>query len=230
MLFRSLARFALAVFAYAVFQQIAATAMLTPDALERLTPLQPMRYLQLVYIFLALAGGGLLGRFVVKERLWRWTLFLLAINGGMFLVQWGVFDDGAGLDAHLELPWTKSANPWLEAFGWVRQNTPVDAYFALDPGYMAATGEGFRSFRALAERSQLSDGIKDTVVVTQVPSLAPVWRRQQLAQAGWSHFQLADFGRLKREFGVDWALVSYPAPVGLDCKWHNEALAVCRIP
>jgi hypothetical protein len=225
-----LARFALAVFAYAVFQQIAATAMLTPDALERLTPLQPMRYLQLVYIFLALAGGGLLGRFVVKERLWRWTLFLLAINGGMFLVQWGVFDDGAGLDAHLELPWTKSANPWLEAFGWVRQNTPVDAYFALDPGYMAATGEGFRSFRALAERSQLSDGIKDTVVVTQVPSLAPVWRRQQLAQAGWSHFQLADFGRLKREFGVDWALVSYPAPVGLDCKWHNEALAVCRIP
>jgi hypothetical protein len=51
-----------------------------------------------------------------------------------------------------------------------------------------------------------------------------------LAQAGWPRFQIADFERLKAEFGVDWALVSYPAPPGLDCLWHNEALAVCRIP
>jgi len=51
-----------------------------------------------------------------------------------------------------------------------------------------------------------------------------------LAQAGWPRFQLADFERLKAEFGVDWALVSYPAPPGLSCRWHNGTLSVCRIP
>jgi hypothetical protein len=221
-----LARFALAVFAYGVFQQILAMAILAPSSLERIAPLQPMRYLQLVYIFMALAAGGLLGRFVLKARVWRWAVYLLVFNGGMFLVQWELIDNGA----HLELPGLASANPWLQAFAWIGRNTPTDAYFALDPQYLAAPGEGFHSFRALAERSQLCDGYKDAAVVTQVPTLAQAWQRQQLAQAGWARFELADFERLKAEFGVDWALVSYPAPAGLDCRWHNGALAVCRIP
>jgi hypothetical protein len=221
-----LARFALAVFAYGVFQQVVAMALLAPDSLVRLTPLQPMRYLQLVYVFMALAAGGLLGRFLLKKTIWRWAVYLLVFNGGMFLVQWELIDDGA----HLELPGMATANPWLQAFDWIRQNTPADAYFALDPRYLAAPGEGFHGFRALAERSQLSDGIKDTAVVTEVPSLAPLWHQQQLAQAGWKHFHLADFQRLKAEFGVDWLLVPYPQTPGLDCRWHNGELAVCTIP
>jgi hypothetical protein len=221
-----LARFALAVFAYGVFQQVVAMALLGPEALMRLTPFQPMRYLHLVYIFMALLAGGLLGRFVLKTKVWRWAIYLLVINGGMFLVQWELIDDGA----HLELPWMATANPWLQAFNWIRVNTPTDAYFALDPRYLAAPGEGFHGFRALAERSQLSDGIKDTAVVTEVPSLGTVWQQQQLAQAGWQHFQLADFEQLKAQFGVDWVLVNYPQTSGLDCRWHNNALTVCQIP
>jgi hypothetical protein len=220
------ARFALAVLAYGLFQQLVAMAMLAPNSLQRLAPLQPMRYLQLVYVFMALVAGGLLGRFLLKARIWRWAVYLLVFNGGMFLVQWELIDAGA----HLELPSTVSANPWLQAFAWISQNTPTGAYFALDPQYLAAPGEGFHSFRALAERSQLADGYKDAAVVTQVPTLAQAWQRQQLAQAGWLRFQLADFERLKAEFGVDWALISYPPPPGLGCRWHNEALAVCRIP
>jgi hypothetical protein len=81
-----LSRFALAVVAYGVFQQIVAMAILTPNSLERLTPLQPMRYLQLVYIFMALVAGGLLGRFLLKGRAWRWVVYLLVFNGSMFLV------------------------------------------------------------------------------------------------------------------------------------------------
>ena len=221
-----LSRFALAVVAYGVFQQIMAMAMLAPSSLERLTPLQPMRYLQLIYIFMAMAAGGLLGRFLLKGRTWRWVVYLLVFNGSMFLVQWELIDDGE----HLELPAMASANPWLQAFAWVRQNTPQDAYFALDPQYLAASGEGFHSFRALAERSQLSDGLKDAAVVTQVPTLASAWQQQQSAQAGWTHFQLAEFERLKQKFGVNWVLVAYPAAAGLGCRWHNNALTVCRIP
>jgi hypothetical protein len=185
-----------------------------------------MRYLQLVYIFIALVAGGLLGRFLLKSRVWRWAVYLLVFNGSMFLVQWELIDEGT----HLELPATRGANPWLQAFDWVRQNTPQDSYFALDPRYLAAPGEGFHSFRALAERSQLSDGIKDAAVATEVPSLAAIWQEQQVAQQGWQQFQLADFKRLRTEFGVDWVLVSYPAPTGLGCQWHNDALTVCRIP
>ena len=221
-----LARFAFAVLLYGIFQQAVAFAMLTPPSLIRLAPLQPMRYLQLIYYFMALIAGCLLGRFLLKGRVWRWAIFLVLINGGMLAAQEAQFPDCP----HLELPGMKPANPWLQAFAWVRHNTPTNAYFALDPYYLNKPGEDHHSFRALAERSQLADAVKDTAVVTQVPELAPEWNREVEAQAGWNHFHLVDFERLKTEFGVNWVLVSYPAPAGLDCRWHNSQLAVCQVP
>jgi hypothetical protein len=221
-----MARLSLAIFAYGVFQQIVAFVMLGVPALERTTPMQPMRFLHLIYVFLCLIGGGFLGKYLLKAQVWRWAVFLVVANGGMFIAQREVF---AGT-THLELPGQATDNPWLQAFSWIRENTPQDAYFALDPNYMAAPGEDYHSFRALAERSQLSDNIKDTAVATQVPSLAPVWHQQQLAMAGWTHFQLADFERLKAQYGVGWVVVSYPPPAGLGCKWHNGAISVCEIP
>jgi hypothetical protein len=125
-------------------------------------------------------------------------------------------------------------NAWVEAFEWVRVNTPKDAYFALDPHYLEAPGEDFHSFRALAERSQMADAVKDAAVVTQVPRLGPEWKRQVQALAGWKQFKPSDFERLKRDFGVDWVLASYPDPTpepnGLKCPWHNDAVVICRIP
>jgi hypothetical protein len=221
-----LARFALAVFAYGVFQQAVAFVMLGTPGLIRLMPLQPMRYLHLIYFFMPLIAGCLLGKYLLKRSIWRWAVFLLVIDGGMFIAQRDLFASSE----HLELPGRSTGNQWLQAFSWIRQNTPTDAYFALDPQYMAAPGEDYHSFRALAERSQLADALKDTAVVTQVPDIGPVWERQVAAQEGWTHFQLADFERLKAEFGVNWVLVSYPQPAGLVCEWHNEMLTVCRIP
>jgi hypothetical protein len=222
---RLLARFALAVFLYGVFQLAVAMSISAIPALIRLTPMQPMRSLHLVYVFMALIGGCLLGKYVLKARVWRWAVFLVVFNGGMLLAQRLEFSSSD----HLELPGRTSDNPWLQAFAWIRQNTPTDAYFALDPEYLAAPEEDYHSFRALAERSQLADNIKDPAVVTQVPELGEMWKRQAEAQKGWAHFQLADFERLKAEFGVDWVLVSYPQPAGLGCKWHNDRLAVCQI-
>ncbi len=221
-----LARFALAVFLYGVFQLAVAMLMLGIPSLVRLTPLQPMRFLQLIYFFMTLLGGCLIGKYLLKTSVWRWAAYLVIINGGMFLSQRMLF---AGSE-HLELPGRSSANPWLQAFAWIRHNTPADAYFALDPEYLAAPDEDYHNFRALAERSQLADAIKDSAVVTVVPELGEVWARQVNAQKGWAHFQLADFERLKAEFGVDWVLVSYPQPAGLICEWHNAELSVCRIP
>jgi hypothetical protein len=223
---RLLARFALAVLLYGVFQLAVAMVMLGIPSLIRLAPLQPMRFLQLVYFFMVLMGGCLLGKFLLKASVWRWAVFLVAINAGMFLSQRLLFASSE----HLELPGRSTSNPWLQAFSWIRQNTPANAYFALDPRYMAAPGEDYHSFRALAERSQLADDIKDTAVVTQVPELGPEWARETEAQKGWSHFQLADFERLKAEFGVDWVVVLNSQAAGLACEWRNELVSVCRLP
>lgn len=221
-----LARFASAVLIYGVLQQAIAMILLAPRRWIVLSTLEPMRYLHLVYVFLALIGGAFLGRHVLKTSAWRWAIFLVLAYGAMFGVQRHLF----AATEHLELPGRFSANPWLQAFAWIRANTPVDAYFALDPSYMAAPGEDYHSFRALAQRSVLADAIKDTSVLSKAPELVPVWKAQVDAQQGWNHFGLADFERLKQEFGVNWVLVRYPQPAALPCPWHNAALSVCRIP
>lgn len=221
-----LSRFAFAVVAYCIFQQLVAIAMLAPPSLVRLTSLQPMRYLQLVYCFLVLFAGCLLAEYLLKGRVWRWAVFLVVANGAMLSAQELEFPRCA----HFEMPWTRPADPWLQAFAWIRQNTPSDAYFALDPYYLAAPGEDYHSFRALAERSQLADGIKDTAVVILVPQLAMEWDREVTAQNGWQNFKIDDFERLKRQFGVNWVLVRDPPASGLDCQWHNAALSVCKVP
>jgi hypothetical protein len=222
----TLVRFALAVLIYGVFQQALAMALLWPGFLVRVTPLQPMRYLHLVYFFFVLTAGGLLGKFVLKRSAWRWAAFLIIANGCMFAWQRAEF---AG-SQHLEMPWRQPANPWLQTFAWVRANTPDNAYFALDPHYLEAPTEDYHSFRALAERSQLADAVKDASVVTLVPELGPEWVRQTEAEEGWLSFRLGDFKRLKAEFGVDWVLVRNEQTTGLNCQWQNEQLSVCRIP
>jgi len=222
----TLSRFAAATVGYGTLFLVLSLIVLSPRLPSGVGTLEPMRFLHLIYIFLAMMIGALLGKRVLRNRLWRWALFLIVVNGGMFAAQRQLFAS----TEHLELPGRSTSNSWLQAFAWIRANTPVDAYFALDPKYMADPGEDYHSFRALAERSALSDAIKDASVVTKVPDLGPVWEAQQAAQQGWNHFRLADFERLHSEFGVNWVLVSNPAPIGLDCPWHNDALTVCRIP
>lgn len=226
-----LACFALAVFAYGIFQQAVALLLLPPVGWLRLTPLQPMRYLHLVYFAMAIAGGGLLGQFVLKKSIWRWVVYLAVLNTGMLYCQEVQFP----ASRHLELPglaprndWPR--NDWLEAFSWIRQNTPRDAYFALDPHYLDEPGEDYHSFRAIAERSSLADAVKDPAVVSQITTLGGVWLEQVQAQRGWPGFRIGNFERLKQQFGVDWVLVSNPAPGGLNCRWRNRSLAVCQIP
>jgi hypothetical protein len=210
---------------FAAFQLAAACLVLLTPALIRLTPMQPMRYLHLVYIFMAILGGGLIGEKLLRSHLWRWVALFLPLALGMFVAQRSLF---AGTE-HIELPAVASHNPWLRAFAWVRSNTPVDAYFALDPYYMQLPGEDYHSFRALAQRSELADAVKDAAVATQVPDLAPLWQQQTEAAAGWQHFQKQDFLRLQQQFGVNWIVVQGPGVEGLDCPYRNEAVAVCRL-
>jgi hypothetical protein len=210
---------------YGLFQLVLALIIILPVSLERLKPLQPMRYLHLLYLIFVLISGGLVGRHILRTHVSRWLLFFVPLGLLMFYTQRQTFP----ASPHLEFPGTISQNPWLEAFAWIRQNTPLDSYFALDPYYMQRPGEDFHSFRALAERSALADYVKDPSVATQVPRLAPRWLEEVTIQEGWPKFQMADFRRLKSRFGSDWVVLEGNAPPGMNCPYHNDLLQVCRI-
>jgi hypothetical protein len=203
---------------------VALVIMLTP-AFDRIRSFQPMRYLHLLYLLFVLFAGGLIGQRILRGKIYRWALFFVPLSLGMFIAQRQTFP----ATEHVEWPGRSSGNAWLQAFTWVRQNTPEDAMFALDPYYMQRPGEDFHSFRALAERSALADYSKDPAVATQVPRLAPRWQKEVTAQEGWRHFELKDFQGLKEKFGVNWVVLERPGVAGLACPYENTAVLVCRI-
>ena len=203
----------------------AALLITIPPPLANLAELQPMRALHLVYVLLFLFGGGLLAEWVLRDKVWRWLALFLPLCIGMWYAQRQLFPS----TPHLELPWSRNANRWVQTFDWIRNNTPVNAYFALDPRHMGLAGEDQHGFRAIAERSMLADALKDSGAASMFPQLAPEWQRQVIAQQGWNSFQLSDFQRLKSEFGVNWVVLEHPV-AGMDCPYNDGSLQVCRIP
>lgn len=209
---------------FGLFYFSVAAAMTIPSRFEVLTPLQPMRYLHLLYVLFFLIAGGLLAQWVLRNRWWRWVLLFLPLCAGMFSAQRKVFPSSN----HIEWPGAVPSNHWVQAFIWIRQNTPQDALFALGSHYMQRPGEDNHGFRALAERSMLADYGKDAGVVSLAPALAARWQEEIMAQAGWEGFGKADFDRLKAQFGVTWLVLEQP-PRGLICPYRNPTVLVCRI-
>jgi hypothetical protein len=196
-----------------------------PGRLENLAEIQPLRYLHLLYILMFLFIGGLLGKFVLKRQAWRWAVLFVPLCAGMAYAQQEI----SPATAHLELPGRASGNPWVQAFAWIRANTPEDAYFALNPKHMALPGEDQHGFRAIAQRSMLADAVKDSGAASMFPALAGKWKEQAKAQDGWEKFRYEDFLRLNQRYGVDWVVVERPGAAGLTCPYANELLLVCRI-
>ncbi len=214
--------------ALVVFEAIflaAALVICLPGRFENLLEIQPMRCLHLLYILLFLFAGGLAGRFVLRNRAWRWALLFVPLCAGMWFAQRQLFP----ATPHLEWPWLASGNPWDQAFDWIRRNTPEDAYFALDPDHEALPEEDFHGFRAMAQRSMLADAGKDGGAVSMFPALADRWVEQVAAQRGWKNFRLADFQRLKRRYGVNWVVVEQPGVTGFVCPYQNSRVLVCPI-
>lgn len=187
--------------------------------------LQPMRAFHMIYIFFFVIAGGLLVKHVLKNRAWRWLVLFIPLCGGMCFKQQQIFAS----THHLELPGRAPSTDWEEAFEWIDHNTPIDAYFALDPQHMSLAGEDEHGFRAIARRSMLADAVKDESAMSMFPAMADTWKKQADAERGWTHFQKADFERLKAEFGVDWVVLQKPGVQGLACPHENSTLLVCRV-
>jgi hypothetical protein len=205
---------------------LGALALDIPQRFEALARLQPMRSLHLTFVLVFLLMGGLLGQFVLKRSAARWLILFVPLCAGLAWVQVRLFPTSA----HIEWPGAKSENAWVQAFDWVRKNTPPNAYFALDPMYMEIPGEDEQAFRAIAERSLLADMVKDSGAVSMFPSLAGEWWEKVSALEKWKTFQAADFRRLKERYGVDWVVIQQPGAPGVECPYQNPSVMVCRVP
>ncbi len=132
-----MARLAERLLAFGVFQlAVGLVIMLTPG-LERLWPLEPMRFLHLIYLLMFLLAGGLIGQYALGTHIYRALLLFVPLAFGMFHAQRQMFP----ATEHFEWPGAASRNCWLQAFDWIRQNTPTDSQFAIDPYYMELPGE-----------------------------------------------------------------------------------------
>ena len=207
----------------AVFTSVAAL-ICRKDHWENLAEIQPLRFLHLLYVLMLLFAGGLIGKFLLKKFAWRWVALFVPLCGGMAYAQQQI----APASAHLELPGLSSPNAWVQAFEWIRDNTPEDAYFALNPLHMALPGEDEHGFRAIAQRSMLADAVKDSGAASMFPELASSWAEQRDAQSGWEKFTRADFLRLKK-FGVNWVVLEQPSSLALPCPYQTNSLLVCRL-
>ncbi len=221
-----LARVSRAFIVYGLIYLVAALVVDLPARFEALARLQPLRSLHFLYIVMFVVMGGFLGEYVLKDRVWRWLLLFAPLSLGMFMAQRALFP----ASAQVEWPGAAPKNPWAQAFVWIRQNTPVNATFAIDPEYMEVAGEDEIGFRCLAQSSRLADQVKDNGVVSMFPPLAEEWWAQVQAQTPWKNFRTEDFLRLKNKYGASWVVVQQPGVEGLDCGYQNSAVRVCRIP
>jgi len=210
--------------AYGLIFLAAALVVDLPARFEALARLQPMRSLHFLYIVMFVLMGGFLGEFVLRDRVRRWLLLFVPLSAGMFVASRALFPTCA----QVEWPGAVPKNPWEQAFVWIRENTPVDAVFALDPNFMRIDDQ--IGFRCVAERSRLADDVKDNGVVSMFPPLAEEWWAQIQAQTPWKGFAVEDFRRLRERYGATWAVVQQPGAAGLECAYRNAAVRVCRIP
>ena len=218
---------ALAVAASAVVVSLLfARQTLSPSGVAHL---QPLRLFQLVYFVLILTLGALLGRFVLRKRRWAWVAAAIVLGTPVTVPSLLTFSHSR----HLELPLKalgQSPNRWVEAFSWVRQNTPQDALFALDANYISAADEDAQSFRAIAERSALPDYSKDGGETAVNPQLSKAWAVGVDAQQSLSSRDDPERDERLRSLGVTWLVLHSDAVTDAACAYNNGTVKVCRLP
>ncbi len=188
--------------------------------------LQPMRSFHLIYVVLFVLLGGLIGEYILRGRAWRWIVCFGALSIGMYALDMDTYP----ASPHIEWPGVHYGGEWLSSFVWIRDHTPKDAVFAMDPEYLLKPGVDLHGFRAIAERSSLADEEKDSGAASVFPELADEWKAESAAQSDWAHVSESRLRNLRRRYGVTWVLMENSAPDrDLSCLYRNGDLRVCKI-
>jgi hypothetical protein len=189
--------------------------------------MQPMRIFQMIYIVMILLIGGTAARWMGRSML-RWAGTFAMLAAVMVFTERMTFPSSARIefrDDH-EQP----VNDWVQAFEWIRSNTPKNAVFALDADYITLPGEDAQGFRAIAERSALPDYSKDGGEAAITPGLTEEWKSGQEAQKKLSERDDADRIAALAPKGVGWLVLEKGAVTGFACEYTNAAVKVCRLP
>lgn len=206
-----------------------ATALLfaRPESATHLVGrLQPMRALQFPYLVMILLLGGRLGERLLTRSSWRLAVAAVALSAPLYGASRSAYPNSP----HLELPGSATRNAWVEAFLWIRNHTPTDALFALDPDYIQIAGEDAQCFRAIAERSALPDRSKDGGEAAIAPELTPAWIAGQAAQRTLHTGDDATRQAALRPLAVNWVVLTAASSTGFECLYTNSAVKVCRLP
>jgi hypothetical protein len=206
--------------------------------------LQPLRIFLPIYAIMTLLLGA-----AVTDRLRQAlpnfsrmvTLLSLAAifcsGAGLFAAQRATFPHSQ----HIEAPWLAPANPWSQAFTWIRFKTPRSALFALDADYISTPGEDAQAFRATSQRSALPDFSKDGGEASISPSLTSLWQQSLTAQFAFqSGTHLVAQNMLStqtdpvrdshlRPLGVTWIVLLEDARTSHFCPYSNGTVKVCDL-
>ena len=192
-----------------------------------LVRIQILRSFHILYLLGVLLLGGWLGQVLWRRRGTRWLAFALLATaaGGLFAAQRATYPHSA----HIEWPGMSSSNPWVQAYRWIRDNTPANAVFAANPDLVRLDGVDMQGFRATTRRSLLADSKDQGVAAVVKPSIAGVWAAQRNAQLGLDN--LSDQERIARlkPFGVTWLLLPSNAATNFPCPFQNAVAKVCRM-
>jgi hypothetical protein len=187
-----------------------------------LARLQVLRTFHIIYVVGVLLAGGMLGS-LTRNRFWYavYCVVLGAIFAGQMLTY--------PASNHVEWPGLLPRNQWEQAFQWIRANTPENAVFAMDAGYIEDPGEDSQGFRAVAERSALADWYKDGGVASIFPAAAEPWWRELQATRGVDRTTDQEREARLTPLGATWILLPVQASTAFPCPYRNRAVRVCRL-
>jgi hypothetical protein len=77
-----------------------------------------------------------IGEYWLRGHAWRWILCFGALSAGMCALDVATYP----ASPHIEWPAVHYRGAWLSSFLWIRDHTPKDALFALDPEYLLKPG------------------------------------------------------------------------------------------
>jgi hypothetical protein len=194
---------------------------------EMFVRLQPLRSFHLITLVFIVLLAGIAGEYLAKDRPWVVAAISLPLALGMFFVSRQTYPNSP----QIEFPSTTSSNPWVNALLWARQNTRTDAVFAVDAAYLKDDLTDTHGFRAISERSSISDYFKDGGAASLFPALADKWKEGSEATHGLNGFSAAQFRALKMEFPeVSWTVIHGSAPGSMNCPYQQQGFSVCQMP
>jgi hypothetical protein len=203
---------------------VVAALLVPPNGPHALVSLQVLRSFHLVYMLGIVLCGGVLASLLSRSRIAGFFLLAL-VFAAMAIAQsraWPACN-------RVEWPGARPANPWQQAFLWIRGNTPRDAVFAFNPELVYLPEEDEQGFRAIAERDQLADD-KDAGIVAVIPQLADRWAAQRNAQ--FNVDRMTDTQRIAElaPLGATWLLLPPQTQTAFRCPYENGVVRVCRMP